>query len=67
MDILLFECQEVCISYFHFYQEDFGIDEKTEQNLSNEMDLLLSKDFLSNASSRFFSNSLYCGSLSGKD
>ena len=65
MDILLFECQKVCISYFHFYQEDFGIDEKVNKNLSSRMGSL-SKALLSNVTSHFASNSEYCGSLAGE-
>ena len=56
----------MCISYSNLYQDGFGIDEKAEEDLSSEMDLL-SKDFLTNVSSQFYSNSLYCGSLGGKD
>ena len=50
---------------FVFYQDKFGSGETLNKNLSKEMDFL-SKDFLSNVTSQFFSRTENCGSLDGK-
>ena len=49
--------------FLFFTQDKLGSDE-TVKNLSKEMDFL-SKDFLSNVTSQFFSKSENCGSLAG--
>lgn len=52
---------------FVFYKDKFGkfgSAETVNKNLSKEMDFL-SKDFLSNVTSQFFSKSENCGSLAG--
>ena len=50
---------------FVFYQDKFGSGETLNKKLSKEMDFL-SKDFLSNVTSHFFSRTENCGSLDGK-